>query len=96
MSGPRWTRYSPAGPSAPINARRSDAASSGAERIDEIAELRRGIDRRARESDPLGQRGIRGHDVDFLGPIVGADQPDNLVISRIRCGFGRVVDCDRR
>jgi hypothetical protein len=47
-------------------------------------------------SDPLGQPGIRGHDVDFLGMMVGADQSDNLVISRIRCGFGRVVDCDRR
>jgi sigma-B regulation protein RsbQ len=47
-------------------------------------------------SDPLGQRGIRGHDGDFRGALLGADQSDNLVISRIRCGFGRVVDGDRR
>jgi sigma-B regulation protein RsbQ len=80
----------------PINDRRSDAASSGVERVDEIAELRRRIDRRARASDPFGQLGIRGHDDDLVGAIVGADQPDDLVVRRIRCSLRRVANCDGR
>jgi sigma-B regulation protein RsbQ len=80
----------------PINDRRSDAASSGVERVDEVTELRRRIDRRARAPDPFGQPGIRSHDVDLVGAIVGADQPDDLIIRRIRCGLGRVTNCDGR
>ena len=80
----------------PINDRRSDAVSSGVERVDETAELRRGIDRRAHASDPLRQGGIRGHDVDLVGVIIGTDQLDDLVISRIRRGLGRAVNGDRR
>ena len=80
----------------PINDRRSDAASSGVERVDELAEPRRRIDRRAGASDPLGQRDIRGHDVDFAGVSVSADHADDLVVSGIGCCLRRVVNRDHR
>jgi len=80
----------------PINDRRSDAASSGVERVDELAELRRRINSGACVSDPLGQGEIRGHDVDLVRSIVSADHSDDLVVSGICCCLGRVVNPDRR